>query len=81
MGKNLALGTHTYPNAVGWSQQCEVVTRCMQSRDGFTFAGRWFSDGFGGRKDNGLIASTGQTGFPDAANRSTKPRRSWRISW
>ena len=72
MGEKAAVGTGVPPNAAQWSQRCEVVTRSTRLRDGFGFPGRWFNDGFGGRKDDGSIASTGRTGFPDAANRSTR---------
>ena len=81
MGEKSAVGTRADPSAVRWLQRCDLVTRSTRLRDGFAFPDRWFNDGFGGRKDDGSIASTGRTGFPDAANRSTRRRRSWRISW
>jgi hypothetical protein len=69
MGEKAAVGTRGHPSAVRWSQRCEVVTRSTRLLDGFGFPDRWFNDGFGGRKDNGSIASIGRTGLLAAANR------------
>ncbi len=69
MSEKVAIGTRALPSAVRWSQRCDVVTRFTPWRDDFGFLDRWFNDGFGGRKDNGSIASIGGTGFPDAVNR------------
>jgi hypothetical protein len=69
MSEKAAIGTRVRPSAVRWSQQCEVVTRSTRLRGGFGSLDRWSNDGFGGRRDNGSIASIGRTGFPDAANR------------
>ena len=81
MGEKSDVRTRVRPSAVQWSQPCELATRSTRLHNGFTFPDRWFNDGFGVRKDDGSIASTGRTGFPDGANRSTRPRRNWRISW